>query len=177
MSTHEFSPRVHAARKGNVIFARELLIGGIAARTPDGAAASNRRRGLARIGEARPAIGRGVSVCSDDPFRQTATCRCSPLIETLPAIPGFAPNRLRHEGEKEKEAGACSLPITGSLLIIVIGLPRNRQPIHTRSQRSEPRYYWRTVSEWLIAVEYASREGIVTFFSCRRGRRGRRGRR
>ena len=71
-----------SSAKGNVIFARELLIGGIAARTPDGAAASNRKRGLARIDEARPAIGRGVSVCSDDPFRQTATCRGSPLSET-----------------------------------------------------------------------------------------------
>ena len=133
--THEFSESRSVPPRGNVIFARELLIGGIAARTPDGAAASNRRRDLARIGETRPAIGRGVSVCSDDPFRQTATCRCSPLSES-PGDSRLCAQPIPPRGRK-RERGRCVLASDHGI-VVNHRYRSTTKSIHTRSQRSEP---------------------------------------
>lgn len=136
--THEFPRVAQRSPRGNVVISRANL----------SLVESRRERQMA---QSRPIGGavwhelarHGRRLVEGSRFARTIRFvrplrAAAPLSPCLLAIPGFVPNRLRHEGEKEKEAGARSLPITGSLLIIVIGLPRNRQPIRTRSQRSEP---------------------------------------
>lgn len=81
--------------------------------------------------------------------REVSIARTIRFVRPHPAVPrGYrrfaASHRINwHGGEREKEAGVYSLLITGSLLIIVIGLQRNRQPIRSNEKLI---YYWRTVS-------------------------------
>lgn len=99
-------------------FAPDPPIGGIGSIAIDADRWRDRFQWEGEIGEQRPAIGRWLSVRFVRAFPVV-----SPGIPCRPMASSETPAELARgrKREREKEAGACSLSTTGSLLIIVIG--------------------------------------------------------